>query len=71
MPRNIDPEVKHLANVHLSAIDDLHEVVDDSMKKRESALHEVEAIIRQKIWNLMIKSQNCKSNPNSDFFQPI
>jgi glutamyl-tRNA reductase len=70
MPRNIDPEVKTLeSKVHLSSIDDLHEVVDNSMKKRESAIHEVESIIRQKILEFNDKVSKLQNNPNSDFFQ--
>ena len=62
MPRNIDPEVKTLGDkVHLSAIDDLHEVVDNNMKKRESAIHEVESIIRQKILEFNDKVLNLKN----------
>ena len=70
MPRNIDPEVKTLGEkVHLSSIDDLHEVVDNSMKKRESAIQEVEGIIRQKILEFNDKISKLQNNPNSDFFQ--
>jgi glutamyl-tRNA reductase len=72
MPRNIDPEVKTLGpQVHLSAIDDLHEVVDNSMKKRESAIHEVEGIILQKILEFDDKILKLQNNPNSDFFQGV
>jgi glutamyl-tRNA reductase len=70
MPRNIDPEVKALGSqVHLSAIDDLHEVVDDSMKKRANAVQEVEGIIRQKILEFNDKILKLQQNPGSDFFQ--
>jgi glutamyl-tRNA reductase len=70
MPRNIDPEVKTLgAHVHLSAIDDLHEVVDNSMKMRENALSEVEAIIRRKILEFNDKISKLQSSPETDFFQ--
>jgi glutamyl-tRNA reductase len=69
MPRNIDPEVRSLPGVHLSSIDDLHEVVDNSMKKRESALSEVEDIIRQKISEFNEKISKLQSSPNSDFFR--
>jgi len=69
MPRNIDPEVKTLQGVYLSSIDDLHEVVDNSMKKRESAIQEVESIIRQKILEFNNKILKLQNNPGSDFFQ--
>jgi glutamyl-tRNA reductase len=70
MPRNIDPEVKTLPGVHLSSIDDLHEVVDNSMKVRESAQRQVEGIIRQKILEFNDKVSKLQNNPESDFFQP-
>jgi len=63
MPRNIDPEVRALPGVHLSAIDDLHEVVDSNMKKRESAVQEVESIIRQKILEFNEKILKLQDNP--------
>jgi len=70
MPRNIDPQVKTLGpQVHLSSIDDLHEVVDNSMKKRESALAQVEGIIRQKILEFDAKILKLQNNPHSDFFR--
>jgi glutamyl-tRNA reductase len=69
MPRSIDPEVKNLSGVHLSSIDDLNEVVDISLKKRESAVQEVENIIRQKILEFNGKISQLQTNPNSDFFQ--
>ncbi len=68
MPRNIDPQVKNLQGVHLSSIDDLHEVVDYSMKKREGAVHEVEAIIHRKIEEFDVKISKLQNNPGSDFF---
>ena len=69
MPRNIDPEVKTIGDVHLSSIDDLYEVVDSSMKKRASALHDVEGIINQKILEFNDKISKLQNNPGSDFFQ--
>jgi len=69
MPRNIDPEVKTLQGVYLSSIDDLHAVVDDSMKKRESAIQQVESIIRQKTLEFNDKILKLQNNPNSDFFR--
>ncbi len=70
MPRNIDPEVKTLGpHVHLSSIDDLHEVVDNSMKKRQSAIQEVENIIRQKTLEFNDKISKLQTNPDSDFFE--
>ncbi|MBF0504495.1 MAG: glutamyl-tRNA reductase [Candidatus Omnitrophica bacterium] len=68
MPRSIDPQVKNLAGVHLSSIDNLVEVVDSSMKRRSSALPQVEEIIRQKILEFNEKILKLQSNPDSDFF---
>ncbi len=69
MPRNIDPEVKHLDHVHLSSIDDLHDVGDISMKKRQSAIHDVEEIISQKVLEFNNKISKLESSPDSDFFE--
>jgi len=72
MPRNIDPEVKTLGpQVHLSAIDDLHEVVDNSMKKRESAVGDVEGIIRRKILEFNDKVLKLHNHPGSDYYEDI
>jgi len=68
MPRSIAPEVKNIDSVYLSSIDDLYEVVDASMKERESAIGEVEGIIRQKILEFNEKIAKLQNNPNSDFF---
>ena len=68
MPRNIDPKVKNLPGVILSSIDDLGEVVDSSMKKREMALPQVESIIRRKILEFDNKILKLQNNPDSDFF---
>jgi len=69
MPRNIDPEVKTIPDVHLSSIDDLQEVVADTMKKRQSSVQEVESIIRQKILEFNVKIAKLEENPTSDFYQ--
>jgi len=68
MPRNIDPRVKNLPGVILSSIDDLGEVVDNSMKKREMAMPQVEAIIRRKILEFNNKILKLQNNSGSDFF---
>ena len=49
MPRNIDPSVKNIPDVHLFEIDDLNEVVDSNMKTRESAISDVKTIIQDKL----------------------
>ena len=69
MPRNIDPEVRHVPSVHLSAIDDLKGVVEQTMKMRASAIEEVEGIIRQKIVEYNEKITKLLDNPDSDFYK--
>ncbi|MDE1921190.1 MAG: glutamyl-tRNA reductase [Candidatus Omnitrophica bacterium] len=69
MPRNIDPEVGKLADVHLSAIDDLQVVLDNNMKKRSQAVHQVEDIIRQKITEFKVKIAKLEHTPGTDFYE--
>lgn len=69
MPRNIDPQVGLLPSVYLRSIDDLDQVVTASMKKREAAVSQVEAIIRQKICEFDEKIAKLQSCANSDFFE--
>jgi glutamyl-tRNA reductase len=69
MPRNIDPDVGQLEGVLLSSIDDLAEVLDHSMKKRASAILDVETIIRRKILEFNDKILKLQDNPSSDFFE--
>jgi glutamyl-tRNA reductase len=71
MPRNIDPLVGTVQGIHLSSIDDLQDVVNENMKKRESALQQVEVIIRQKISDFNEKISKLKSLSDSDFFEPV
>ncbi len=70
MPRNIDPQVGMIPNIHLSSIDDLQVVVNENLKKRQGALHEVEAIVCQKIVEFNDKIEKLKSFADSDFFEP-
>lgn len=49
MPRNIDPTVSQIPSVFLSHIDDLEEVVEETMRKRQAAIGVVEEIIRAKL----------------------
>ncbi len=71
MPRNIDPQVGTVAGVHLSSIDDLQDVVNANLKKRESALQDVEIIIQQKIAEFNEKISKLRSLSESDFFEPV
>ncbi len=49
MPRNVDPAVKESPLVHLSDIDDLHEVLGESLRKREAAVKQVKTIIEKNV----------------------
>ena len=69
MPRNIDPAVAQLPNVHLSSIDALDGVVQTNMKKRQEAISQVEGIIAQKMVEFTEKWQKLQSLTDSDFFE--
>ena len=45
VPRDIEPEVSDLADVYLYTVDDLHEVVQDSLRSRQEAVQAAEDII--------------------------
>jgi glutamyl-tRNA reductase len=47
MPRNVDPEVKDISNVHLFNIDDLNELADKNRAQRELEIAAVEKIIER------------------------
>lgn len=49
MPRNIDPEVAKISNVKLSHIDDLNDVVQETMRIRHAAVGKVEEIVETKL----------------------
>jgi glutamyl-tRNA reductase len=71
MPRNIDPMVGQLPNVHLSSIDALDVVVQSNMKKRQGAIAQVEDIISQKLAEFNQKWEKLQSLSDSDFFEAI
>lgn len=45
VPRDIEEEVGELADVYLYTVDDLRDVIDESLKSRESAAQEAEVLI--------------------------
>ncbi len=69
MPRNIDPQVGTMEGVHLRSIDDLDAVVSANMQKRQVAVQQVEAIIRQKMAEFDDKILKLKSLETSDYFE--
>jgi glutamyl-tRNA reductase len=54
LPRNVEPEVGSIDNVHLYNIDDLNELADNHRQERESEVAAVRGIIAQEI-ELLIK----------------
>jgi glutamyl-tRNA reductase len=49
MPRDVEPTVAELANVHVLDIDELKSVVDAGMEQRMAAVPEVEAIVEEEV----------------------
>jgi glutamyl-tRNA reductase len=53
VPRNMDPELDSMENVHLYNIDDLQAIADDSLKQRKEEIARCEQIIREKVKPLL------------------
>lgn len=49
VPRDVDPNVRELANVYLHDIDDLQSQTDENVRERESQIPRVEAIINEEV----------------------
>ena len=47
IPRDVEPEVGHEANVFLYNVDHLHEIMDDNLLKRQKSVPEAETIIEE------------------------
>lgn len=47
VPRDIEPEVAHLSDVYLYTVDDLREVIEESLRGRENAAISAEKIIEE------------------------
>ena len=47
IPRDVEPEVGHEANVFLYNVDHLHEIMDDNLLKRQKSVPEAEAIVEE------------------------
>lgn len=47
IPRDVQPEVGHEANVFLYNVDHLHEIMDDNLLKRQESVPEAEAIVEE------------------------
>jgi glutamyl-tRNA reductase len=57
VPRDIEPEVAELEDVYLYSVDDLREVIDDSLKNRQQAALEAELIIDKGVEVFMRKQR--------------
>lgn len=69
MPRNIDPQIATVSGVLLFHIDDLDQVVSDNMKKRESAVGQVEGIIDGKMMEFYRKVRTLAQDKSNDYFE--
>lgn len=49
IPRNIDPDVARVAGVSLITVDDLGDIVTETIERRSGALSQVDGIINQKV----------------------
>jgi len=49
VPRNIDPEVAHIGNIHLFNIDDLEDVTLETRNKRKNEAEKAKEIINKKV----------------------
>jgi glutamyl-tRNA reductase len=49
VPRDVDPNVKEVANVHLRDIDDLQNQADDNVREREMEIPLVEVIVDEEL----------------------
>lgn len=53
VPRDIEPEVGELSDVYLYTVDDLREVIDDSLRSRQVAARQAEVIIEEQAERFM------------------
>lgn len=51
VPRDVEPEVADLPNIHLYTVDDLQNIIQDNLAQREIAAQEAEHIIEQEYIN--------------------
>ena len=63
VPRDIDPQVRGLANVLLIDVDDLQEALDETRKERAAAIPQVEQIIREELLALQAELREWALHP--------
>ncbi len=66
MPRNIDPQVSLISGVRLVTIDDLDEIAQENIQKRQAAVEQVQGIISGKISEFYTKWQKSQEAQLSD-----
>ena len=49
VPRDIDPEIRNLANAHLFDIDDLQSLAEDNIREREKEVERVDAMVEEEV----------------------
>lgn len=49
VPRNLDPEIKHVPNVFLYDIDDLEGIVEENMEHRRKEAEKIESMIEEEV----------------------
>jgi glutamyl-tRNA reductase len=71
VPRDIDPEVNFLENVYLYNIDDLQAIADDYLRLRKEEIARCEAIIAEKVKQLLgtYKTADCADDADNFIFQ--
>jgi glutamyl-tRNA reductase len=53
VPRDVNPDVIEIANIHLHDIDDLQSQAEDNVRERESEIPRVEVIVEQEMGNFL------------------
>ena len=67
MPRNIAPEVAHLANVFLYNLDDLAKIAEENVALREAEIHRVRAMLADKAAALWLQVEpRIGGNPTAE-----
>ncbi|PJE79709.1 Glutamyl-tRNA reductase [invertebrate metagenome] len=58
VPRDIEPEVAELPDVFLYTVDDLHNVIENNLKKRQEAANQAENVVEQSSREFMNQLQS-------------
>lgn len=63
VPRNIEPSVHTLDQVFLYDIDDLHKVVEDNLRERETRANRAEEIVREEVGKTLVRLRAREAAP--------